>query len=130
MKNPRFLDLADILEIHQSRITLYGGTYGIRDLGMLQSALAQPQAGMNGEFLHKDLYEMAAAYLFHIARNHPFLDGNKRTALAVCLVFLDFNGIEIDANLDELESITVDVSAGKATKEDAAAFLKRCGHKS
>lgn len=128
MKKPRFLDLADVLEIHQSRIALYGGTDGIRDFGMLQSALAQPQVGMNREFLHRDLYEMAAAYLFHLARNHPFLDGNKRTALAVCLVFLDLNGIEINADPDELESITVAVSAGKATKEDATAFLKRCGH--
>ncbi len=125
MKSPRFLDLADVLEIHQSRIDLYGGTAGIRDLGMLQSAIAQPQAGMSGEFLHKDLYEMAAAYWFHIARNHPFLDGNKRTALAACLVFLDFNGISIDADPPEFENMTIAISEGKAGKEEAAVLLKK-----
>lgn len=124
MKKPRFLDLADVLEIHQSRIDLYGGTAGIRDIGILQSALAQPQTGSGGEFFHKDLFEMAAAYWFHIARNHPFLDGNKRTALAVCLVFLDLNGYEMEADPDDLERITVEISQGKTKKEEAATFLK------
>jgi death on curing protein len=76
---PRFLDLVEVLEIHQSRIDRYGGSPGVRDLGLLQSAVAQSSAGFGGEFLHSDLYEMAAAYLFHVARNHPFIDGNKRT---------------------------------------------------
>jgi death on curing protein len=79
---PRFLDLVEVLEIHESRIELYGGRPGVRDLGLLQSALAQPSAGFGGEYLHGNLYEMAAAYLFHVSRNHPFVDGNKRTALA------------------------------------------------
>lgn len=71
---PRFLDLADVLEIHETRIKLYGGSLGLRDLGLLQSALAQPEAGFGGELFHKDLFEMAAAYLFHISRNHAFVD--------------------------------------------------------
>src|SRR5437868_2751680 len=104
---PRFLELIEVLEIHQSRIELYGGTRGLRDLGLLQSALAQPAATFGGNYLHTDIYEMAAAYLFHLARNHAFVDGNKRTALACCLVFLAYNRIEHYAGIQELEDMTV-----------------------
>ena len=72
----RFLELIDILEIHRSRIDLYGGSPGLRDLGMLQSAIAQPQAGFGEHYLHADVYKMAAAYWYHIAKNHAFIDGN------------------------------------------------------
>lgn len=109
---PRFLTLADVLEIHESRIKLYGGSLGLRDLGLLQSAMAQPASGLPGEFFHKDLFEMTAAYLFHISRNHAFVDGNKRTALACCLVFLSFNGIDIEAESAELEELTVATAKG------------------
>ncbi len=128
MNSPRFLDITDVLEIHQSRIDLYGGTAGIRDIGMLQSALAQPQAGSGGQFFHEDIFSMAAAYWYHISRNHPFLDGNKRTALAVCLVFLDVNGYEIDADPNELEELALAISQGKADKETATEFLKKNCH--
>ncbi len=119
-----FLDLLDVLEIQQSRIELYGGTHGIRDLGLLQSAIAQPKASFNEQFLHTDLYEMAAAYLFHIARNHPFLDGNKRVALATALVFLDFNSVEIHAQPDSLYEITVAAAEGKADKTQIAEYFR------
>ncbi len=121
---PRFLDLLETLEIHQSRIELYGGSDGVRDLGLLQSALAQPSAGFEGEFLHRYLFEMAAAYLFHIVRNHPFVDGNKRTALACCLVFLSFNDIDIDADPTELEELVVGAARGAVEKEEIASFLR------
>jgi death on curing protein len=120
----QFLDLLDVIEIHQSRIEIYGGTHGIRDRGLLESAIAQPQATFGGEPLHKDIYEMAAAYLFHIVQNHPFLDGNKRTALATALVFLDINGIEIDTPPNELEEITMGAAAGKVNKERLAQFFR------
>jgi death on curing protein len=106
---PRFLDLADVLEIHESRIALYGGSAGVRDLRLLQSALAQPSAGFAGEFFHKDLFEMAAAYLYHIARYHAFVDGNKRTALACCLVFLSFNDTDIEVDRKRCSNHTVDL---------------------
>ena len=121
----RFLEIIDVLEIHKSRIQLYGGSPGLRDLGMLQSAVAQPQAGFAGQYLHVDLFEMAAAYLFHLAMNHPFVDGNKRTALAACLVFLDLNGIELDADPDELEDLTVSVAQGNIDKSALAQTLRR-----
>lgn len=122
---PRFLELADVLEIHESRIRLYGGSEGVRDLGLLQSALAQPSAGFSSEYLHKDLFEMAAAYLYHLVRNHPFADGNKRTALACCLVFLSFNGIDVDADPIELEEMTATAAEGKLTKLQIADFLRQ-----
>ncbi len=101
----------------------------MRDLGLLQSALAQPGAGSGGEYFHKDLYEMATAYLFHLARNHAFVDGNKRTALASCLVFLAFNGIEIDADPLELENVTIAATEGQLEKPEIADFLRRSADK-
>jgi death-on-curing protein len=127
MMKPRFLDLAEVLEIHQSRIELYGGSPGLRDFGLLQSALAQPSAGIGGEFLHADLYDMAAAYLFHLSSNHPFVDGNKRTALACCLVFLSYNSIEIDADPDDLERLVVDTASGQKDKAQIANVLRDNG---
>jgi death-on-curing protein len=121
---PFFLELADILDFHDSRIQLYGGSPGLRDLGLLLSAIEQPQAGIGGEFLHKDLFEMAAAYLLHISRNHPFVDGNRRTALACCLLFLSINDIEIDADPLELEVLTVATAEGNKQKNEIAEFLR------
>ena len=77
--SPDFLTLDEVLEIHRDQIERYGGAAGIRDLGLLQSALAQPSATFGGQYLHADLHEMAAAYLYHLVQNHPFLDGNKST---------------------------------------------------
>jgi len=97
-ENPIFLSLGEVLEIHRDQIDRYGGHPGIRDIGLLQSALAMPAAGFGGRFLHTDLFEMAAAYLFHITQNHPFVDGNKRTGAVASLVFLSLNGVEIKAD--------------------------------
>jgi death-on-curing protein len=121
----RFLSLDQVLEIQQSCIELYGGAYGIRDVGLLQSALAQPSAGFAGEYFHTDIYEMAAAYLFHLSRNHPFIDGNKRTALASCLSFLTYNSIEIKADFPDLEELTLKAAQGKIEKEQIAEFFRK-----
>lgn len=75
---PLFLDRDRVLRTHMSLIERYGGSAGLRDVGLLHSAIAMPQASFGGEFLHKDVFEMASAYLFHIVQNHPFFDGNKR----------------------------------------------------
>jgi death-on-curing protein len=97
---PEFLSVDDVLEIHKKQLDLFGGIDGIRDIGLLESAVMTPQASFGGEYLHNGLFEMAASYAFHIAENQPFLDGNKRTALTAALVFLDINGIEIiDPNM-------------------------------
>jgi len=123
--NPRFLDLAEVLEIHQSRIDLYGGTHGVRDIGLLQSALAQPLAGFGQQYFHADIFEMAAAYLFHLSQNHAFIDGNKRTALACSLVFLAYNAIEIEAEFEALEELIVDAAQGHKDKKQIAEFFRK-----
>src|SRR4030042_1212330 len=99
---PRFLTMSEVLTILQDQISRYGGKYGVRDITLLSSAIAMPESTFGGKYLHKDIYEQAAAYAFHICQNHPFLDGNKRTALASALVFLDINGIEIEDPNEEL----------------------------
>jgi death-on-curing protein len=126
--SPVFLNLSEVLHIHRDQIERYGGESGIRDLGLLQSALAMPAAGFGGRFLHNDLFEMAAAYLFHITRNHPFLDANKRTGAVCALVFLELNEIAIDASEDELVEIVTAVAEGRAEKETIADFFRKHGH--
>ncbi len=123
--NPVFLSLGEVLEIHRDQIERYGGDPGIRDLGLLQSALAMPAAGFGGRYLHSDLFEMAAAYLFHIVQNHPFVDGNKRTGAVAALVFLSLNDIEIDADEEEFESMVLSVAQGRADKAAVAEFFRK-----
>ncbi|NEQ29268.1 MAG: type II toxin-antitoxin system death-on-curing family toxin, partial [Microcoleus sp. SIO2G3] len=101
MPTPEFLDLAIVLRIHDRLIQQFGGTAGVRDLGLLESALAQPQATFAGELLHQTIEAQAAAYLFHLAMNHPFLDGNKRTAFAVMDTFLRLNGVVLTLSQDQ-----------------------------
>lgn len=122
---PRFLDLEEILLIHLDQIRRYGGTIEIRDLGLLESAAAMPGAGARGEYFHADLFEMAAAYLFHITKNHPFADGNKRTGAATALVFLDLNGIKVKAPHAALVQLVRKVALGKADKARVAEFFRR-----
>ena len=119
-----FLLLDDVLVLHDDRIQLYGGSTGLRDLGLLESALAMPQATFDGNYLHETPFEMAAAYLFHIARNHPFIDGNKRTALACALVFLRLNGIRIVASEDELYELVIGTVEGRTSKAAIAVFFE------
>jgi death-on-curing protein len=110
-----FLTLHDVLTLHASRIARYGGRPGVRDLGLLESALAVPAATFGGRFLHGNLSEMAAAYLFHLVKDHPFIDGNKRTGLAAAIAFLGLNGAELHADPDELADLVVGVAAGNVS---------------
>jgi death-on-curing protein len=123
--DPIFLILAEVLEIHQDQIERYGGTVGIRDLELLKSALGLPAATFDGDFLHADIYEMAAAYLFHMVRNHPFIDGNKRTATVAALVFLLFNGFDLNAPEKELVKAVLAVASGKMAKAELAMFFRK-----
>src|SRR5512137_1051424 len=91
----RFLTMAEVLLILEDQIRRHGGKYGLRDPGLLSSAMAMPTASYGGKLLHKDPIAQAAAYAFHLCQNHPFVDGNKRVALASALVFLDLNGVEV-----------------------------------
>ena len=123
-----FLNLEDVLSLHADQVALYGGDYGVRDMGLLESAVAQPQATFGGEFLHKDLFEMAAAYLFHVVQNHPFLDGNKRTGAVAALVFLDLNGVEINAPKGSVYDLTMSAATGQAGKTQIAEFFRLHAH--
>ncbi len=122
--DPVFLTLDEVLTLHSDQIQRYGGTPGLRDRGLLSSALGTVQATFDGRFLHQSLFEMAAAYLFHLAQNHPFLDGNKRVALAAALTFLWLNDREIEAPEDGLTNLVLGVAEGKVTKAEVAVFLK------
>jgi death-on-curing protein len=119
-RRPRFLALDEVLGLHERQIALYGGAAGLRDLGLLQSAVAVPQATFGGVWLHASLEEMAAAYLFHLAQNHPFVDGNKRTAAIATVVFLHVNGLLPTFTEDELVDLTLGVAAGRVAKAEAA----------
>jgi death-on-curing protein len=123
--DPVFLTLGEVIEIHRDQIERYGGDPGIRDLGLLQSAMAMPAAGFGGRYIHTDLYEMAAAYLFHIIQNHPFVDGNKRTGAVASLVFLSLNDVEIEADEEEFERIVLGVAQGKIDKASVAEFFRK-----
>jgi death on curing protein len=123
--NFEFLTVEDALDIHSMQLARYGGGEGIRDRGLLESAMAQPQMTFDGEYVHDGLFAMAAAYLFHIVSNHPFVDGNKRTGLLCALVFLDLNGIAIERHSESLYDLTMAVAKGSADKSDVAASLER-----
>ena len=124
MDDIEFLELNDVLLIHIDQISRYGGEATIRDLGLLESAIAQPKAVFCDEFLHSFPFEMAAAYLFHIVMNHPFADGNKRTGTVAALVFLDWHEIETSAEPGELAELTLGVTAGNLEKSHVAKFFE------
>jgi death on curing protein len=119
-----FLTLDEVLALHEDQIRRYGGAAGLRDAALLSSAVATPRATFDGELLHGTLFERAAAYLYHLARNHPFVDGNKRTALAACLAFLWLNDHEVEAGEDELTDLVIGVAAGRVSKAQVAVFLE------
>jgi len=122
---PFFLDLDRVFRIHRSLIEAYGGIEGVRVIGLLHSAIAMPQASFEGAFLHRDLFEMAAAYLYHITQNHPFLDGNKRTGAAAAIVFLAINDVELESDEDAFVELTMNVAQGQTGKQEIAAFFRK-----
>ena len=114
-----------VLEIHAEAITRFGGSDGVRERSLLESAVAAPQASFGGKSPYTDLTEVAAAYLFYLCRNHPFVDGNKRTALGACLVFLRLNGIEPPPDGPEWETLTLAVAASELDREQTTARLRK-----
>jgi death on curing protein len=122
--SPAFLTLDEVLALHADQIRRYGGSLGVRDVGLLESALATPGAAFGGGFLHPTLPEMAAAYLFHIVKNHPFVDGNKRAGLATVIAFLGLNDLWLEADPDEVADLVIAVAEGSADKADVAVFVK------
>jgi death-on-curing protein len=126
LPTPKFLSLDEVLELHADQISSFGGTPGVRDEGLLESALAQPQATFGGQFLHPTISEQAAAYLYHIAMNHPFIDGNKRTAFAVTDTFLRLNGCALNLTDDRVYDLVMRVARGTMTKEELSTEFESC----
>jgi death-on-curing protein len=125
MKAIIFLSVEDVVIIHTSAIEHEGGMEGMRDHGLLDAAVAMPRQQFGGVYLHEDVAAMAAAYLFHIAQNHPFLDGNKRAAVMAAFVFLDKNGIELTVSSKELEAVTRRVAAGEMAKDELIRWMRK-----
>ncbi len=124
MQTRKFLSLRLVLRIHARQIDRFGGSPGVRDQGLLESALAQPQATFGGEFLHATIAQQAAAYLYHLAMNHPFIDGNKRTAFAVTDTFLRLNGVLLRFTDDEAHQLVIRVVEGELSKDKLADILQ------
>jgi death-on-curing protein len=122
---PTFLSLAEVLEIHKDQVARYGGAPGIRDIELLKSAIGMPSATYGGQFLHTDIYEMAATYLFHLVKNHAFVDGNKRVGAVAALVFLALNGFDVEASEDDFAEMVLAVARGELDKADVAVFIRR-----
>jgi death-on-curing protein len=122
VSEPEWLDLQIILDVHDAQLGLFGGAEGLRDLGLLESALARP----HNKFAYgeTDLASLAAAYAFGIARNHPFVDGNKRSAFAAIIVFLGLNGVEFDAPPPEATAIFLDLAAGLVQEDGLARWIR------
>ncbi len=125
MRGPLFLTLAEVIDIHADQLQRYGGGAGVRDLGLLESALAQPEASFAGEWLHQDLFNMAAAYAYHVCQNHPFIDGNKRTALVCALTFLELNGVSLRDPKGLLKDAMLNIAASTLSKAECAALFRR-----
>lgn len=121
----RFLTVDEVLELHDLQIKRYGGSSGIRDRGLLESAVGMPQASFGGAYMHNGHFEMAAAYAFHIAENQPFVDGNKRTALASALVFLDWHDIDVTDPGEELYRAMIQLAEKKLDKGGLAQLFKK-----
>lgn len=120
----RFLSKRLVLAIHRDLVERFGGEPGLRDEGLLDSALAQPEATFAGEPLHPDPHDQAAAYLFHLAANHPFVDGNKRVAFAAMDTSLRLNGYRLTLADDEAYELTMRVAEGKVAKDEIASILR------
>jgi len=125
----KFLTLSEIMLILEDQIRHYGGIYGVRDLNLLSSAIYMPESSFDGQYLHETIPAMAAAYTFHICQNHPFLDGNKRVALASSLVFLDLNGYDFNCEEDELYNEVMNVAKGDIKKQELIKFYENYAKK-
>ncbi len=125
MSDIRFVSYQQALRLHAASIRQYGGAEGLRDPGALESALAMPESGFGGEYLHHSLFDKAAAYLFHIVKNHPFVDGNKRTGFGCANIFLRLNGCQFDEQYKQkLEELTLRVASEPISKEEIAQALE------
>jgi death on curing protein len=123
---PAFLSLDEILEIHEQQIQRYGGSAGLRDPAGLESAIATPQATFDGDFLHTSIPAMAAAYLFHLCQNHPFIDGNKRVGANAAITFLLMNDWDATFGEEDLVDVVLSVASGRMAKRELIGISESC----
>jgi len=123
------LTIEIVREIHDQAVKIFGGLHGIRDEALLASAVFAPQSSFGGKSPYVNLVDIAAAYLFYLGRNHPFLDGNKRTAMAAAIVFLRLNGFDPAADSDDWERLVLDVVSGKIDREQTTRWLRKLARK-
>ena len=119
-----------VREIHDEAVKIFGGLHGIRDEALLASAVFAPQSSFGGKSPYVDLIDIAAAYLFYLGRNHPFLDGNKRTSMAAAVVFLRLNGFDPAADSEKWEELALDVASSKIDREQTTRRLRKLVRKS
>lgn len=124
MREIRFILIDEVFRVHESALEEYGGEAGVRDENRLMSALDQPKAGIEGEYFHRDLFEMSAAYMFYMIKDHPFIDGNKRVGTILALLFLGLNGVEVITTNDELRKVAEKTATDEIGKSDIAQFLR------
>jgi death-on-curing protein len=125
MTDRKLLTVEEVIEIHQDQIDRYGGSAGVRDKGLLESAVNAAAASFGGQFLHDDIFEMAGAYLLYLVKNHAFIDGNKRVGTAAALVFLALNGIFIRKDEPALSDLVLAVATDRAGKEHVAEYFRK-----
>jgi death-on-curing protein len=120
----RYLTVEQVLFLHARLIEETGGSHGIRDIGLLESAVARPQATFGGEELYPDVFSKAAALMHSLIRNHPFIDGNKRTGITAAALLLRANGFRLEASNAELEALALRVARGEPDAAEAAVWLR------
>lgn len=119
-----FLSVEEVIQVHDELINIYGGFHGVRDIGLLISAIEMPKAAIFETYLHESIFDKASAYLYHIVCNHAFLDGNKRTGVACALIFLNQNGIQFKYDMEKLENMVCMVAQRKISKDEISAFFQ------
>lgn len=124
-KTEIFLTVDHVLKLHERQITETGGEHGVRDIGLLESAVAMPKSMFGGVFLHASVYDKAAAYLFHIVKNHPFVDGNKRAGSFTATTFLRMRGLRLTCSEDVFADMVLAVAEGRLDKPSIAAFFEK-----
>jgi len=121
----KFLSVTRVLLIHDRLVKRIGGSAGVRDMGLIESAVARPQSGFNGKYLYTNIFDMAAALLQSLLKNHPFVDGNKRTALTSASIFLEINGYLLNRNDNEIVEFAVRVDNANLTLEEISEWLEK-----
>lgn len=125
MPKIKFLTLKQVIFIHKKVISLHGGAHGLRDINLLKSAIAQPKMSFEGKFLHPNICDMAAAYFFHIIKNHAFVDGNKRTGLLATTVFIEQNSGSINITPNQFYQLAIDIACSKTSKDELVKIFKK-----